>query len=66
MYNCGKEHSFVCLRVASIYSVTDNFEEPFPDGWQQVIKNTGEIYFLDYNSGTTSWFDPRILCMYFY
>lgn len=49
-----------------IFLVTDNFEEPFPDGWQQVVKNTGEIYFIDYNSGTTSWFDPRILCMYIY
>lgn len=31
-----------------------------PDGWEQRTTNDGEVYFLNHNNRTTSWFDPRI------
>ncbi|XP_011871979.1 PREDICTED: transcriptional coactivator YAP1 [Vollenhovia emeryi] len=33
---------------------------PLPDGWEQARTAEGEIYFINHQSRTTSWFDPRI------
>lgn len=33
---------------------------PLPEGWEQAITSAGEIYFINHNTRTTSWFDPRI------
>lgn len=33
---------------------------PLPDGWEQAITAAGEIYFINHNTRSTSWFDPRI------
>ncbi|CAH0562137.1 unnamed protein product [Brassicogethes aeneus] len=33
---------------------------PLPDGWEQAQTNEGEIYFINHQTRTTSWFDPRI------
>ena len=31
-----------------------------PPGWEQGTDAQGQIYFLDHNSGTTTWTDPRL------
>ncbi|XP_011305607.1 transcriptional coactivator YAP1 isoform X1 [Fopius arisanus] len=33
---------------------------PLPDGWEQARTPEGEIYFINHQTRTTSWFDPRI------
>lgn len=33
---------------------------PLPDGWEQASTPEGEIYFINHQTRTTSWFDPRI------
>lgn len=33
---------------------------PLPDGWEQARTPEGEIYFINHQARTTSWFDPRI------
>jgi hypothetical protein len=33
---------------------------PLPPGWEQGTDAHGQIYFLDHNSGTTTWTDPRL------
>ncbi|XP_034939957.1 transcriptional coactivator YAP1 [Chelonus insularis] len=33
---------------------------PLPEGWEQARTPEGEIYFINHQTRTTSWFDPRI------
>ncbi|KAJ8955344.1 hypothetical protein NQ318_003438 [Aromia moschata] len=33
---------------------------PLPEGWEQAQTPEGEIYFINHQTRTTSWFDPRI------
>ena len=33
---------------------------PFPPGWEKAQTAAGEVYFIDHNSQTTSWDDPRL------
>uniref|UniRef100_A0A671NIZ1 Membrane-associated guanylate kinase, WW and PDZ domain-containing protein 1 n=1 Tax=Sinocyclocheilus anshuiensis TaxID=1608454 RepID=A0A671NIZ1_9TELE len=32
---------------------------PLPDNWEMAYTESGEIYFIDHNTKTTSWMDPR-------
>ncbi|XP_052461191.1 membrane-associated guanylate kinase, WW and PDZ domain-containing protein 1 isoform X4 [Carassius gibelio] len=32
---------------------------PLPDNWELAYTETGEMYFIDHNTKTTSWMDPR-------
>ncbi|XP_073767476.1 membrane-associated guanylate kinase, WW and PDZ domain-containing protein 1 isoform X5 [Danio rerio] len=32
---------------------------PMPDHWEMAYTENGEIYFIDHNTKTTSWIDPR-------
>ncbi|XP_067251682.1 membrane-associated guanylate kinase, WW and PDZ domain-containing protein 1 isoform X4 [Chanodichthys erythropterus] len=32
---------------------------PLPDNWETAYTENGEIYFIDHNTKTTSWMDPR-------
>uniref|UniRef100_A0A673HBF7 Membrane-associated guanylate kinase, WW and PDZ domain-containing protein 1 n=1 Tax=Sinocyclocheilus rhinocerous TaxID=307959 RepID=A0A673HBF7_9TELE len=32
---------------------------PLPDNWETAYTESGEIYFIDHNTKTTSWMDPR-------
>ncbi|KAK0553996.1 hypothetical protein OC846_002281 [Tilletia horrida] len=34
---------------------------PLPPGWEMRLSDTNKIYFVDHNSKTTSWSDPRRL-----
>jgi hypothetical protein len=33
---------------------------PLPEGWDQATTQEGEVYFINHQTRTTSWFDPRI------
>ncbi|XP_044597766.1 transcriptional coactivator YAP1 [Cotesia glomerata] len=41
-------------------SAAANSLGPLPEGWEQARTPEGEIYFINHQSRTTSWFDPRI------
>uniref|UniRef100_A0A3P8Q5T5 Membrane-associated guanylate kinase, WW and PDZ domain-containing protein 1 n=1 Tax=Astatotilapia calliptera TaxID=8154 RepID=A0A3P8Q5T5_ASTCA len=34
---------------------------PLPDNWEMAYTENGEVYFIDHNTRTTSWIDPRCL-----
>ncbi|XP_062315119.1 membrane-associated guanylate kinase, WW and PDZ domain-containing protein 1-like isoform X5 [Osmerus eperlanus] len=34
---------------------------PLPDNWEMAYTENGEVYFIDHNTKTTSWMDPRCL-----
>uniref|UniRef100_A0A3P8V3G8 Membrane-associated guanylate kinase, WW and PDZ domain-containing protein 1 n=1 Tax=Cynoglossus semilaevis TaxID=244447 RepID=A0A3P8V3G8_CYNSE len=34
---------------------------PLPDNWEMAYTEAGEVYFIDHNTKTTSWIDPRCL-----
>uniref|UniRef100_A0A1A9UJ16 WW domain-containing protein n=1 Tax=Glossina austeni TaxID=7395 RepID=A0A1A9UJ16_GLOAU len=33
---------------------------PLPEGWEQALTETGDVYFINHIDRTTSWNDPRI------
>ncbi|XP_021927239.1 membrane-associated guanylate kinase, WW and PDZ domain-containing protein 2-like isoform X3 [Zootermopsis nevadensis] len=33
---------------------------PLPPNWEKAYTERGEIYFIDHNSGTSHWLDPRL------
>ncbi|KAG2133811.1 uncharacterized protein EDB93DRAFT_1173568 [Suillus bovinus] len=33
---------------------------PLPSGWEMRLTSTGRVYFVDYNTPTTTWDDPRL------
>lgn len=33
---------------------------PLPEGWERAETEEGEVYFINHQNRTTSWFDPRI------
>jgi len=37
-----------------------NANGPLPEGWEQAITPEGEVYFINHQARTTSWFDPRL------
>lgn len=41
-------------------SPTNDALGPLPEGWEQAATAEGEIYFINHQARTTSWFDPRI------
>jgi len=52
--------------VAAVAAAVENSKSnpnslgPLPDGWEQARTTEGEIYFINHQTRTTSWFDPRI------
>uniref|UniRef100_A0AAR2KZC8 Membrane-associated guanylate kinase, WW and PDZ domain-containing protein 1 n=1 Tax=Pygocentrus nattereri TaxID=42514 RepID=A0AAR2KZC8_PYGNA len=34
---------------------------PLPENWEMAYTESGEVYFIDHNTKTTSWLDPRCL-----
>ncbi|XP_027632346.1 membrane-associated guanylate kinase, WW and PDZ domain-containing protein 1 isoform X6 [Tupaia chinensis] len=41
-------------------STEDNLG-PLPENWEMAYTENGEVYFIDHNTKTTSWLDPRCL-----
>nr|XP_039270822.1 transcriptional coactivator YAP1-like [Styela clava] len=35
-------------------------QQPLPSGWEQATTPQGEIYFINHETRTTSWLDPRL------
>ena len=35
-------------------------QQPLPEGWEQKMSPEGEVYFINHNSQTTTWIDPRV------
>ncbi|KAG8191530.1 hypothetical protein JTE90_019594 [Oedothorax gibbosus] len=33
---------------------------PLPDNWERAFTSNGESYFIDHNTGTSQWLDPRL------
>ncbi|KAK2704383.1 membrane-associated guanylate kinase, WW and PDZ domain-containing protein 1-like isoform X2 [Artemia franciscana] len=33
---------------------------PLPPNWEKAYTERGEVYFIDHNSGTSQWLDPRL------
>ncbi|XP_012543245.1 transcriptional coactivator YAP1 isoform X3 [Monomorium pharaonis] len=50
----------VAAVAAAVESSKSNALGPLPDGWEQARTPEGEIYFINHQTRTTSWFDPRI------
>uniref|UniRef100_A0A3Q2CJL2 Membrane-associated guanylate kinase, WW and PDZ domain-containing protein 1 n=1 Tax=Cyprinodon variegatus TaxID=28743 RepID=A0A3Q2CJL2_CYPVA len=49
--------------IRSPSKVPDADEEelgPLPDNWEMAYTEKGEVYFIDHNTKTTSWLDPRL------
>lgn len=46
--------------IATPKASTDVELGPLPEGWEQAQTSEGEVYFINHQTRTTSWFDPRI------
>ncbi|XP_020857691.1 membrane-associated guanylate kinase, WW and PDZ domain-containing protein 3 isoform X2 [Phascolarctos cinereus] len=42
------------------YMARDENLEPLPKNWEMAYTDTGMIYFIDHNTKTTTWLDPRL------
>ncbi|XP_015198195.2 membrane-associated guanylate kinase, WW and PDZ domain-containing protein 3a isoform X1 [Lepisosteus oculatus] len=38
----------------------DDNQEPLPKNWEMAYTETGMVYFIDHNTKTTTWLDPRL------
>ncbi|XP_061908747.1 membrane-associated guanylate kinase, WW and PDZ domain-containing protein 3a isoform X2 [Entelurus aequoreus] len=38
----------------------DDGQEPLPKNWEMAYTDSGMVYFIDHNSKTTTWLDPRL------
>uniref|UniRef100_A0A7N8WV85 Membrane-associated guanylate kinase, WW and PDZ domain-containing protein 3 n=1 Tax=Mastacembelus armatus TaxID=205130 RepID=A0A7N8WV85_9TELE len=43
-----------------VWSTHDDSQEPLPKNWEMAYTETGMVYFIDHNSKTTTWLDPRL------
>ncbi|ESK90467.1 ubiquitin-protein ligase [Moniliophthora roreri MCA 2997] len=46
--------------AAAQASTTNAQLGPLPSGWEMRLTSTGRVYFVDHNTRTTSWDDPRL------
>ncbi|XP_075415654.1 membrane-associated guanylate kinase, WW and PDZ domain-containing protein 3 isoform X2 [Tenrec ecaudatus] len=42
------------------YMLRDETPEPLPPNWEMAYTDAGVIYFIDHNTKTTTWLDPRL------
>ncbi|KAM9785393.1 membrane-associated guanylate kinase, WW and PDZ domain-containing protein 3a [Neosynchiropus ocellatus] len=47
------------MRAWTALSQEDS-REPLPKNWEMAYTETGMVYFIDHNSKTTTWLDPRL------
>lgn len=47
-------------KTATAAGVLNGDLGPLPEGWEQALTETGEVYFINHIDRTTSWNDPRI------
>ena len=60
-----RRHQYV--RVYSPNNNSNGFQQqpvsqlgPLPSGWEMRLTNTARVYFVDHNTKTTTWDDPRL------
>ncbi|KAI6192016.1 hypothetical protein M3Y97_00290300 [Aphelenchoides bicaudatus] len=41
-------------------SASEDCLGPLPNGWEKAFNERGVAYFIDHNTRTTSWYDPRL------
>uniref|UniRef100_A0A0K0FAA1 WW domain-containing protein n=1 Tax=Strongyloides venezuelensis TaxID=75913 RepID=A0A0K0FAA1_STRVS len=65
----GREKSQSCDPMTIPYQGSSNNDlinipkqpqTPLPHGWEQVFDDRGNPYFVDHNTQSTTWYDPRI------
>ncbi|XP_069687434.1 transcriptional coactivator YAP1 isoform X5 [Periplaneta americana] len=56
----GSPHSSSSPQPQGTKSVDASSLGPLPEGWEQATTQEGEVYFINHQTRTTSWFDPRI------
>ncbi|CEF70020.1 WW domain-containing protein [Strongyloides ratti] len=64
----GREKSQSCDPMTIPYQGSSNSDllnipkqqAPLPHGWEQVFDERGNPYFVDHNTQSTTWYDPRI------
>lgn len=42
------------------WNTQDESQESLPKNWEMAYTETGMVYFIDHNSKTTTWLDPRL------
>uniref|UniRef100_H3D1G1 Membrane-associated guanylate kinase, WW and PDZ domain-containing protein 2 n=1 Tax=Tetraodon nigroviridis TaxID=99883 RepID=H3D1G1_TETNG len=50
----------VAHTIAALPPQEDDVLGPLPDNWEMAYTEKGEVYFIDHNTKTTSWLDPRL------
>ncbi|XP_066588814.1 membrane-associated guanylate kinase, WW and PDZ domain-containing protein 1-like isoform X2 [Prorops nasuta] len=64
LYNTGSEqrtgNSDQEQNVRSHIQATEEQLGPLPPNWEKAYTETGEVYFIDHNTGTSHWLDPRL------
>ncbi|XP_037336535.2 membrane-associated guanylate kinase, WW and PDZ domain-containing protein 3a isoform X1 [Pungitius pungitius] len=43
-----------------VWTTPDEGQESLPKKWEMAYTETGMVYFIDHNSKTTTWLDPRL------
>uniref|UniRef100_G3PAH7 Membrane-associated guanylate kinase, WW and PDZ domain-containing protein 3 n=1 Tax=Gasterosteus aculeatus aculeatus TaxID=481459 RepID=G3PAH7_GASAC len=43
-----------------VWTTPDEGQEALPKKWEMAYTETGMVYFIDHNSKTTTWLDPRL------
>ncbi|XP_014614071.1 PREDICTED: membrane-associated guanylate kinase, WW and PDZ domain-containing protein 1-like isoform X3 [Polistes canadensis] len=64
MYNTRSEQSTGTLDQEqggiNRNQATEDQLGPLPPNWEKAFTDTGEVYFIDHNTGTSHWLDPRL------
>lgn len=62
LYNTGSEQSTGTDQEAARNRTpaTEDQLGPLPPNWEKAYTDTGEVYFIDHNTGTSHWLDPRL------
>ncbi|XP_043465023.1 membrane-associated guanylate kinase, WW and PDZ domain-containing protein 1-like isoform X2 [Leptopilina heterotoma] len=47
-------------RIRNRHNATEDQLGPLPSNWEKAYTDSGEIYFIDHNTGTSHWLDPRL------
>ncbi|XP_039307362.1 membrane-associated guanylate kinase, WW and PDZ domain-containing protein 1 isoform X4 [Solenopsis invicta] len=64
LYNTGSEQSTGTSdqeqTARNRTPATEDQLGPLPPNWEKAYTDTGEVYFIDHNTGTSHWLDPRL------
>ncbi|XP_033213644.1 membrane-associated guanylate kinase, WW and PDZ domain-containing protein 1-like isoform X2 [Belonocnema kinseyi] len=64
LYNTGSEQGIGSpdhdQRIHNRNHATEDQLGPLPSNWEKAYTESGEVYFIDHNTGTSHWLDPRL------